>query len=125
MFYKIIENNTIEMIGESSVIPQTAEEITEEKYNQLLSIIQNKPAETLETKYFLSNETEEYIGRETTHAEKAEWYVLAILSEQMTIDEVPTEYKAEVEAKLPTPQPEKYTLDEAAELLTQEVADEV
>ena len=48
---------------------------------------------------------------------------MAILSEQMTIDEVPTAYKAEVEAKLP--QPEKYTLDEAAELLTQEVADEV
>lgn len=102
MFYKIIENNTIEMIGESSVIPQTAEEITEEKYNQLLSIIQNKPTETLETKYFLSNDTEEYTGRETTHDEKVEWYVSAVLSEQMTIDEVPTEYKAEVKAKLPS-----------------------
>lgn len=121
MFYKIIEHNTIEMIGESSVIPQTAEEITEEKYNQLLSIIQNKPTETLETKYFLSNETEEYIGRETTHDEKVEWYVSAVLSEQMTIDEVPSEYQEEVKVKLPQEEQEKYTLDEAANILVQEV----
>lgn len=121
MFYKIIENNTIEMIGESSVIPQTAEEITEEKYNQLLSIIQNKPTETLETKYFLSNETEEYIGRETTHAEKVDWYVSAVLTDQMTIDGVPSEYQEEVKAKLPQEEQEKYTLDEAANILVQEV----
>ena len=121
MFYKIIENNTIEMIGKSSVIPQTAEEITEEKYNQLLSIIQNKPAETLETKYFLSNETEEYIGRETTHAEKVDWYVSAVLTEQMAIEGVPSEYQEEVKAKLPQEGQEKYTLDEAANILVQEV----
>ena len=121
MFYKIIENNTIEMIGKSSVIPQTAEEITEEKYNQLLSIIQNKPAETLETKYFLSNETEEYVGRETTHAEKVDWYVSAVLTEQMAIEGVPSEYQEEVKAKLPQEGQEKYTLDEAANILVQEV----
>lgn len=123
MFYKIVQNNEIAMIGESNNVPSIGTEITEEKYNQLTALIRTKPSDTLETKYFLSNDTEEYTGRETTHDEKVEWYVSAVLSEQITIDEVPTEYKAEVEAKLP--QPEKYTLDEAAALLTEEVANEL
>lgn len=101
MFYKIVQNNEIAMIGESNNVPSIGTEITEEKYNQLTALIRTKPSDTLETKYFLSNDTEEYTGRETTHDEKVEWYVSAVLSEQITIDEVPTAYKAEVEAKLP------------------------
>ena len=120
--YKQIENGYITMLGKSPSIPTNAEEITEEKYNQLMETIQNKPSDTLETIYYLSAETETYVGRETTHAEKVEWYASAVLSGQMTIEEVPEDYKAEVEAKLPTPEPEKYTLDEAATILAQEVS---
>ena len=39
----------------------------------------------------------------------------------MTIEEVPEDYRAEVEAKLPTPTEPTYTLDEAATILAQEV----
>ena len=50
-----------------------------------------------------------------------DWYVQAVSSGTMTIGEVPEEYRAEVEAKLPT-EVTKYTLDEAATLLAQEVS---
>ena len=124
MFYKVIENNIITESG-FPVIPPNGIEITEEEYNSIMETIRNKPEDTLETSYYLSADTETYVGRDTTHAEKAAWYAYAVLSEQMTIDEVPEDYKAEVEAMLPTPEPEKYTLDEAAALLTEEVANEV
>lgn len=96
--YKQIENGTIITIGKSSVIPSDGTEITEEKYNQLMTVIQSKPKDTLETIYYLSAETEEYVSRDTTHDEKVNWYVSAVVSKQMTIDEVPEEYKAEVQA---------------------------
>ncbi len=124
MFYKLTSQNTITMIGKSSVAPTIAEEITEEKYNQLMTVIQAKPDDTLEKAYYLSAETETYIERETTHDEKVNWYVSAVLSEQMTIEEVPTEYRQEVEAALPQPEQKTYTLDEAASILAQEVSNE-
>lgn len=96
--YKQIENGTIIIIGKSSVISSDGTEITEEKYNQLMTVIQSKPKDTLETIYYLSAETEEYVSRDTTHDEKVNWYVSAVVSKQMTIDEVPEEYKAEVQA---------------------------
>ena len=40
----------------------------------------------------------------------------------MTIEEVPEDYRPEVEAKLPTPTEPTYTLDEAATILAQEVS---
>ena len=122
MFYKILKENEIVMIGESSVIPSGTIEITEEKYNALMATVASHPADTLETKYYLSNETEQYIGRARTHVEKVEWYANTVLSGQMTIEEVPEDYRAEVEAKLPTPEPDKYTLDEAAAIIASEVA---
>lgn len=100
--YKQIENGVITAIGKSSVIPFNGVEITEEKYDEIMSVIQSCPDDTLDVHYYLSAETETYVGRETTHAEKVDWYVSAVLSEQMTIDEVLTEYKAEVKAKLPS-----------------------
>lgn len=102
MYYKTIQDNEITMIGNSSAVPQNATEISGEKYNQIMAVIQTHPEDTLETKYYLSAETETYVGRETTHDEKVDWYVLEILSEQMTIDEVPEEFREEVEAKLPS-----------------------
>ena len=121
MYYKTIQNGELTMIGNSSVVPQNAVEISEEKYNQIMAVIQTHPEDTLETKHYLSAETETYVGRETTHAEKVDWYVSAVLTEQIAIEGVPSEYQEEVKAKLPQEGQEKYTLDEAANILVQEV----
>ena len=48
-------------------------------------------------------------------------YVSAVENEEMTLEEVPEDYRAEVEAILPEPQEQKYTLDEAATIFAQEV----
>ena len=102
MYYKTIQDNEITMIGNSSAVPQNATEISGEKYNQIMAVIQTHPEDTLETKYYLSAETETYVGRETTHDEKVDWYVSAVVTNQMTIDGVPSEYQEEVKAKLPS-----------------------
>ncbi len=52
MFYKIVQNNEIAMIGESNNVPSIGTEITEEKYNQLTALIRTKPSDTLETNIF-------------------------------------------------------------------------
>lgn len=119
MFYKIVQNGYITMIGSPNV-PSNGEEITKEKHTELSEKIKNRPADTLEAVYRLSNEIEEYIAIPRTHDETVDWYVQAVSSGTMTIEEVPEDYRSEVEAKLPTEQP-TYTLDEAATLLAQEV----
>ena len=119
--YKQIENGVITAIGKSSVIPSNGVEITEEKYNEIMSVIQSHPDDTLDAHYYFSAETETSVGRATTHAEKVDWYVNAVIAGTMTIEDVPEDYRAEVEAKQPQPEPAKYTLDEAADLLAQEV----
>lgn len=120
MFYKIVENGYITMIGSPNV-PSNGTEITEAKHIELSEKIKLKPEDTLEAVYRLSNETEEYVPCERTHDETVDWYVQTISSGTMTLDEVPEDYRAEVEAKLPTPEETKYTLDEAATILAQEV----
>lgn len=121
MFYKIVENGYITMIGSPNV-PSNGEEITEEKHAELSEKIKARPQDTLEAVYRLSNETEEYVPCERTHSETVDWYVQAVSSGTMTIEEVPEDYRAEVEAKLPTPTEPTYTLDEAATILAQEVS---
>ena len=121
-YYKVIENVIITMIGSSQKIPTNSVEITEAEYNQLMETIGNKPDNTLEAVYRLSAETSQYVACERTHDETVQWYVQSVTSGKMTIDEVPTEYKAEVKAKLPTPTEPTYTLDEAATILAQEVS---
>lgn len=122
MFYKQIKNGAITLIGESPIVPYQAMQITEEKYNQLMAVIRKHPSDTLETKYYLSAETETYVGRETTHEEKVDWYVSAVMSEEITIDGVPEEFKEEVAARLPKPDVAAHTLDEYADLLAKEVS---
>ena len=121
MFYKIVENGYITMIGSPNV-PNNGIEITEAKHTELSEKIKNKPQDTLELVYRLSNETETYVPCERTHEETVDWYVQAVSNGEMTLEEVPEEYRAEVEAKLPTPEETKYTLDEAATILAQEVS---
>lgn len=122
MFYKTAENGYITMIGKSQRVPSNGVEITEEKHRELSEKIKNRPDDTLEAVYRLSNETEEYIAIPRTHKETVDWYVQAVSSGTMTIEEVPSEYRVEVEQRLPQPEEQKYTLDEAATLLAQEVS---
>ena len=122
MFYKIVNDNIITMVGKWSVNPENGVEITEEEKAQLESVIAAKPADTLESVYRLSAETEQYEPFTRTHEETVQWYVEQVNSGEMTLDEVPEDYRAEVESKLPTPTEPTYTLDEAASILAQEVS---
>lgn len=121
MFYKIVENGYITMIGSPNV-PSNGVEITEAKHTELSEKIKNKPQDTLEAVYRLSSETENYVPCERTHEETVDWYVQAVSSGTMTIEGVPEDYREEVEGRLPQPEEQKYTLDEAAEILAQEVS---
>lgn len=122
MLYKYIENGIIAYIGESNKIPSNGVEITPEEKAKLEAVIASKPADTLESIYRLSAETEQYEPFARTHEETVSWYVEKVNSGEMTLEEVPEEYRAEVEAKLPTPTEQTYTLDEAATILAQEVS---
>lgn len=107
MFYKIVENGYITMIGSPNV-PSNGVEITEAKHTELSEKINTKPQDTLESVYRLSNETETYVPCERTHDETVDWYVQEIVAENITIKDVPEEYKEEVTAKLPTPEVDRY-----------------
>ena len=122
MFYKIVNDNIITMVGKWSVNPENGVEITEEEKARLESVIASKPADTLESVYRLSAEAEQYVACPRTHEETVDWYVQKVSGGEMTIEEVPEEYRIEVEAKLPTPTEPTYTLDEAATILAQEVS---
>lgn len=125
MYYKQIENNIIILIGTSNRIDtKTMIEISKYDYDNLLSAVKNKPEDTLEYIYRLSAETNQYEQFGRTHEEAVDWYVGKILNEEMTIDDVPETYKEEVKAKLPVPPEQKYTLDEAATIIAQEVSAE-
>lgn len=122
MFYKIVENGYITIIGKSQRVPSNGEEITEARHTELSNTIKARPEDTLEAVYRLSNETEQYVAVPRTHEEIVDWYVQAVENGTLTIEEVPEEYRSEVESKLPTPTEPTYTLDEAANILAQEVS---
>ena len=62
MKYKQIEDNILIAIGESKAIGEGQAEITAEEYNNILSIIQNKPEDTESIIYKLHADTLEYVG---------------------------------------------------------------
>ena len=97
MFYKYVENDFIVHIGKGNRSPSSGVEITPEKYAELKAKTKTSPADTLEAVYRLSNETETYVPRERTHEETVNWYMVKVSGGEMTIDEVPEEYRAEVE----------------------------
>ena len=103
MTYKYIENGIVVYIGESNVIPACGVEITDEEKAHLESVIASKPDDTLESVYRLSAETEQYVACLRTHEETVQWYAEQVNS-GMALDEVPEDYRAEVEAII-TPQP--------------------
>lgn len=62
MKYKKIEENILVAIGESKTIGEGQTEITSEEYNNILSIIQNKPEDTETIIYKLHADTLEYVA---------------------------------------------------------------
>ena len=62
MYYKEIEDNILVAIGESKAIGENQTEITEEEYNNILPIIQNKPEDTDTIIYKLHADTLEYVA---------------------------------------------------------------
>ena len=62
MKYKQIEENILVVIGDSKAIGEGQTEITVEEYNNILSIIQNKPEDTDTIIYKLHADTLEYVG---------------------------------------------------------------
>ncbi len=109
MIYKYIENGIITYIGESNRIPSSGVEITPEEKAKLETVIASKPADTLESVYRLSVETEQYVPYPRTHKETVALYVEKVNSGEITIDEVPTDYKSEVEQLVtPSEEPDLY-----------------
>lgn len=106
MFYKIVNDNIITMVGEWSVPLENGVEITEEEKTQLEAVIASKPIDTLESVYRLSAETEQYKPFVRTHEETVQWYVEQVNSGEMTLDEVPEEYRSEVEAQVNPTEPD-------------------
>lgn len=101
MYYKQVENGIILSIGTLKVANDRVIEITETEYNTLLSVMANKPVDTLEYIYRLSAETNQYEPLARTHEETVEWYVEKVVNGEMTINDVPETYREEVKAKLP------------------------
>ena len=62
MKYKQIEDNILTMIGEVEHISENQVEITESEYNEILSVIQNKPEDTDTIIYKLHADTLEYVA---------------------------------------------------------------
>lgn len=118
-YYKRLNGNgQVIMIGTQSFpfMPDAkigSEEITEEKYKELQTKIQSKPEDTLEQKYLLDDSTEEYKAFNTTHEEKVNWYVNAVVIGDMALSDVPSEFKAEVEAMMPTPEVNEENLNKS------------
>lgn len=100
-FYKVIQNRIITQIGSGSKETTMFTPINQEEYSSLLAKMQSKSDDTLEQKYVLDSETKEYEAIETTHEEKVDWYRRAVEKGDITIEDVPEEYKAEVETLLP------------------------
>ena len=61
MYYKQIEENILIAIGKSKAISEGLTEITEEEYNNILSVIRNKPDDTETIIYKLHADTLEYV----------------------------------------------------------------
>ncbi len=62
MKYKKIEDNILVAIGDIKTIQEGLTEITSEEYNNILSIIQNKPEDTDTIIYKLHADTLEYVA---------------------------------------------------------------
>ena len=107
MYYKIITDGCIVAAG-TPFVPSNGIVIKKKEYDSLLAAFQDRPADTWETVYYLS-ESGAYETRSRTEAEKVGWFVMLVENGTITIDEVPTDYKSEVEQLVtPSEEPDLY-----------------
>lgn len=111
MFYKVIDNGVIISLHQSAAQPPNGEQITNEKYNELLATIRSRPEDTLTSIYKFMNASEQYEPFARSHEQTVDWYYTQVMMEQMTIDDVPEDYRAEVQAKLPEKPNNDYGID--------------
>ena len=116
-YYKVIKNETVVQFGEqpNNIIPSFAIEITPEEYERLIFTFNNRPVDTFESVYELK-ESGVYEPRPRTHEEVIDWYVQIIQLGTVTLDEIPQEYRAEVEDKLPVSEEDKMAMKIAEEV---------
>ena len=120
MFYKYVLDGIIVKVGTSISIPTECIEITLEEKSHLESVIDAKPADTLESVYRLSAETEQYEPYQRTHEETVAWYAEQVNGGEMTLDEVPDDYLSEVEAQVNLTEPD--TEQDVVDSIMQEVS---
>ena len=104
-YYKKIEGGIITQFGTCVSVHNSQIEIDEVEYDSLTNTHSKKPADTLESIYRLSAETNQYEPFTRTHEETVAWYVEQVNS-GMTLDEVPEDYRAEVEAQVNQTEPD-------------------
>ena len=115
-YYKAIVNGIITMIGSGSAVHESQTEITKEEYDSLMAVINDRPVDTFESVYELK-ESGMYEPRERTHDEIIDWYVQIVSIGTVTLDEIPQEYRAEVEARMPISEEQQWVNDIIAEVL--------
>lgn len=98
-YYKTIENGIITMIGSGSSVHESQIEITKEEYDSLMEVIKERPVDTFESVYELK-ETGMYEPRPRTHEEVIDWYVQVISLGTVKLEDIPEEYRTEVESRL-------------------------
>ena len=115
-YYKVIVNGIITMIGSGSAVHESQTEITKEEYDSLMAVINDRPVDTFESVYELK-ESGMYEPRERTHDEVIDWYVQIVSIGTVTLDEIPQEYRAEVEVRMPISEEQQWVNDIIAEVL--------
>lgn len=83
-YYKIIKNEELKMIGTGSVVPDAGTEIQKEEYDQLMAQIK---------------------ADAEAHRQAVQQYAEQVKAGTITIDQVPEEYRKEVEYIVNPPQP--------------------
>ena len=83
-YYKVIENEELKMIGTGSVVPDAGEEIEKTEYDQLMAQIK---------------------ADAEAHRQAVQQYAEQVKAGTITIDQVPEEYREEVEYIVNPPQP--------------------
>ena len=119
-YYKSIDENGVVTLHGCNRKPDPVPEedvITYEKCEELRKKFLDKPVDTFESVYYFDWETETYLPRERTHDEVIDWYVQIVSIGTVTLDEIPQEYRAEVEARMPISEEQQWVNDIIAEVL--------
>ncbi len=108
-YYKQTDNGVVTLHGCNTKPDNIPEEdvITYEKYEELRHKFQSAPEDTFESVYYFDWEIESYLPRERTESEKVDWYLMVVQMETVALEDVPTEYRAEVKARLPKTEAEE------------------